>query len=181
MDFTVTLAAPDNFLALTREYLQDLLSSNADKTTRTIVTHNALEPFNPTRALRYFSNARIIVIDRDPRDSFVAMKPHRHLAVSVDDFILRFRVFREEAARHPEDSRQVLRLKFEDLLFDYGATVARVLNFLEEDSSVHVSPGQYFNPDISRRNAGIWRQHPDQGEIQKIKNALGRWCDERND
>ena len=73
-DFEYFLTAPDDFLKRTRDFLQALLTAFADPGAHTVVMHNSLEPFNPSRGLRYLEDARCIVVDRDPRDVYVSQQ-----------------------------------------------------------------------------------------------------------
>jgi len=76
-------------------------------------------------------------------------KPTR---VPVDEFIKRFRIYREIAKRNAIESENILRIKFEELVTDYKKTLDKILRFLCEDKSVHVHPKKYFDPAISIKN-----------------------------
>ena len=51
-DIDYSLAAPDDFLERTRDYLATLMAAFAEPSDHTVVMHNSMEPFSPTRALR---------------------------------------------------------------------------------------------------------------------------------
>lgn len=177
-DFEVNLSAPDNFLGLTRTYLARLLSSNVGEDTTTIVMHNAFEPFNPQRSLRYFESAKCIIVDRDPRDTFMDQLKYRPMRLPVDEFIRRYRLYREIAARNYTESKDILRIRFEDLILDYDHTVAKILNFLGETESIHAAPKKYFDPTVSIKNVGMWKHYEKQDEIEKIHRELREYCRE---
>ncbi|MDD2762784.1 MAG: sulfotransferase [Opitutaceae bacterium] len=172
----MVLAPTENFLPATRRYLCDLLSSNVGADTTTIVMHNAFEPFNPYRSLDLFESAKCIIVDRDPRDNFVAMSPYKVLALPAAEFVKRYRVYRLAAKRYLEPSNQILRIQYEDLVLRYEETLVRILDFLGESRSSHVRPQQFFNPTISAKNIGIWKTYPDQAEIDQIAGALSDFC-----
>jgi hypothetical protein len=180
-DFDISLAYPENFLAIVNEFLAELLGGGVSDNITTIVTHNAFEPFNPSRALRYLKNSKCIIVDRDPRDSYVAMLPHKHLALPVNDFILRFITYRKASEYHIDTPDKILRLRYEDLLFNYKDTVRRILNFLEVSATEHIEQFKHFNPMLSIKYAGIWKKHNNQADIRLIKIALSPWCDSRVD
>jgi hypothetical protein len=177
-DFEVNLAAPDRFLELTRTYLARLLSSKVSEDTTAIVMHNAFEPFNPQRSLRYFESARCIVVDRDPRDTFVDQLKYRPMRLPVDEFIRRYRLYRRIAARNLTESKDILRIRFEDLVLEYDHMVTRILDFLGEVGSIHATPKKYFDPTVSIKNVGMWKQYGRQGEIEKIYRELREYCRE---
>jgi hypothetical protein len=176
-DVRVSLSFPADFVPITREYLDAVLSSNVPEGTTAIVMHNAFEPFQPQRGLRFFERAKCIVVDRDPRDIYVQQLSHRPMAVGVQDFIARFRVFRAAAARFHADSPDILRLRFETLVTRYEETVGRILRHLGEAPEVHQHPRRYFDPAASARNVGLWRAHPDRAAIDRIHCELAEWCD----
>ncbi|MGA2079055.1 MAG: hypothetical protein ABSH53_00345 [Holophaga sp.] len=181
MDFHTRLAGPEGFLEATRTFLETLLATRAQPDTHTIVTHNAFEPFNPARATRYFTHAKCIIVDRDPRDSFTGMAPHRHLALPVDPFIARFRLYHRQAAPKPGEEGLVLRARFEDLVLDYPAAVARVREFLGVEPAGCTRPGSHFQAARSAARVGLWKTHPDQDAIRRIRTELAEYCDPRVD
>ena len=177
LDFTMVLARPQHFVERTRRYLRDVLSSNVSSGTKGIVMHNAFEPFTPLRAMRFFRSAKAIVVDRDPRDNYAQGQWYAPFASSVDDFVRRYRMQREATDFTPH--ADVLRIRFEDLVLDYDATVARILTHLGESPSAHVRARQHFDPAVSKKNLGIWRAFPKPDEMARIARALPDFCDAR--
>lgn len=177
MDFQYHLARPADFVAATREYLEAVLSSNITASTRAIVMHNAFEPYRPTRSLRFFERAKAIAVDRDPRDTYVQGLWYAPVATGVREFIARHRVQREATDYTPH--RDVLRVRFEDLVLDYRRVVARILDHIDEPASHHVRAKQFFDPEKSRRNIGIWQAYEKPDEIRQIEDALPEFCDAR--
>ncbi len=175
-DFTVYLPRGENFYEHTKRYLNALLSANVSDDTTTIVMHNAFEPFNPSRALRYFDSAKSIIVDRDPRDNYVAGLWYKPTALPPAEFVKRYRLYRDVAKRNIDSSGKILRIQYEELVLDYENTLSRILAFLGEDASVHVDKRRYFDPAISIKNVGIWRNHPKQDEIAYIREALPEYC-----
>jgi len=187
-DFDYTLAAPDDFLAQTREYLANLLEAFAEPGDHTVVMHNSCEPFNPSRALRYFADGRSIIVDRDPRDVFVAQNcymapgssakpaPYRAVATTPENFCRRFRLMRQVAMRTNEAPEKVLRIKFENLILNYEENLQLILNFIGETKEKHTFPKKYFKPEVSAKNIGIWKKFSDQAAIEIIQNNLPEYC-----
>lgn len=176
LDVEVSLACPHDFVNHTRRFLDRLLSSNVDGNTRVIVMHNAFEPFQPQRCLKYFDNVKSIVIDRDPRDIYVQQLSYRPVAASAPDFIVKYRVYREAAKRYATDDAAILRMRFEDLVLDYDRTLATVLAHLGETEAIHTRPRRYFDPSQSRKNVGLWKSHPHPEDIQLIESELSEYC-----
>ena len=172
----VYLTNPDKFLSATKDYLAGLLTANVNTDTRTVVMHNAFEPFNPSRSLRLFDDARCIIIDRDPRDNYIDTLKYKPLALPPDKFIKRYRLYRQIARRNEAHSDRVLRLRFEDLVLDYEVTLNRMLAFLGEEKDVHEHPRKFFDPETSKKNVGLWKSYPLQAEIELIGRELNEFC-----
>jgi len=187
-DIDYDLSAPDNFLELTREYMNSLMLAFAEPAAHTVVMHNSFEPFNPSRTIRYFYEARSIIVDRDPRDMYVAQNtyvppgtiqrpgPYRGAAVPPEIFVRRFRLCRAKILNTDEDPRRVLRLRYEDLVLRYDDTLVLILSFLAESADSHVWRGSYFKPEISARNIGLWRNFYDQRAVEYIARELPEFC-----
>ena len=178
MDFNVRLSAPKNFLDLTKSYLNGLMAAFADNQAdiHTVVMHNSFEPVNPIRAARYFHDAKCIIVDRDPRDNYVAGLWYRPTALPPEQFIHRYRLYREAVGGRKEEDGIILRINFEDLVLDYQKTLEKILAFLGETSASHVSPKKYFDPAVSVKNVGIWKSYPKQDEITAIARELKEYC-----
>jgi len=177
MDFDVVLSRPADFIEATREYLEAVLTSNVAPDTETVVMHNAFEPFDPPRSIRMFHRAKSIVVDRDPRDNYVQGLWYKPVATGVDQFIRRYRTYRTATNYTPHPD--VLRIRFEDLIFEYDATVGRIFSHVGIEPSRHVKARAHFDPDVSRKNVGLHRAHEDQPAIRAIERELGEFCDSR--
>lgn len=163
------LVSAERFPGAASAFVSSLLWQGADPSRYDlVVTHNALEPFDPARHLHLLGpGARSIVVDRDPRDIYATaittqvgfnddLEFYRRIAGAhdVETFIRRHQAYRRACA--PANDR-VLRLRFEDVALRYDETVARVLEFLELPSTAHVARGSHLDPERTRANIGIWR------------------------
>lgn len=180
--FKVNLSFPENFFTITKDYLNELLSANVPPDTNTIVLQNAFEPFNPDRSLKYFDFAKCIIVDRDPRDNYVAQKKLLpiyipvEIGVPVRQFINRYRIHRKASKKFNDGNKDVLRIKFEELVMEYENTLDKIFEFLGEDKSIHIHPKRYFDPAISIKNVGIWKNYRKKEEIAMIENELKEYC-----
>ena len=71
-DTHVTVAAPKDFIHKTRQYLDALFCVARQDGMNTFVMHNVVEPFHPVPSLDLFSDAKAIIIQRDPRDIYAS-------------------------------------------------------------------------------------------------------------
>lgn len=176
LDFEVCLAYPENFVEITKWYLNELLSSNVADDITTIVMHNAFEPFQPQRCLKFFDRVKCIIVDRDPRDTYVQQLTYPPIALKAPDFIKRFRIMRQASMKFMEEHRDILRIRFEDLILLYEHMIPLIVNHLGDDLSVHVHKKKYFDPAVSIKNVGLWKNYPHQEEIEMIRRELGDYC-----
>ncbi len=178
------LISGDKFIALLRDFLDEVLSYGID-TSRysTIVVNNAFEPFDPVRFINYFNDSRCIIVDRDPRDIYATANLYsagfndqsglyNRIAGAFDaeTFINRIRVYRSNISRAKSD--RVLRINFEDIVNNYESTSKSIYDFLGVRPSDHVRKFSKFNPTVSKANVGVWRQLEDQDSIKLIESAL---------
>lgn len=182
------------FVEKTKKYLDELFQTNSTPQTKTVVMHNTVEPFNPTRGLNLFNNAKIIIVQRDPRDIYAAnfvrdgaflpsFEVDRHWelkmgltgADKIGTFIKR-QVAQNNRVKKDKDDHRVLRLRFEEIVMNYEETLQKIYNFLEVDSSIHIAKGTYFKPELSKNNIGLWKLMEDQTNIKLIEKELINYC-----
>jgi hypothetical protein len=184
------LCSGDKLILHARKYVDAILAHNVDANKfNTIVTHNALGPYNPEAGFCFFENVKSIVIDRDVRDIYltgvtyskgfndnVPMYSKISGAFDIDIFVLRQEILQKNT-KHQE-SEGVLRIMFEDLVLNYKSTVEKIMEFLEIDSKNHIYKMKFFNPNISKSNIGLWKNAGSQYQdnIKVIEERLNYLC-----
>lgn len=190
----VTVAAPSDFIKRTREYLDTLFNSIREEQNESFVMHNAVEPYRPVPALELFSNAKAIIVQRDPRDIYASnfvkegaynpsfenttnwrMKQSFLISENIDRFIERQKTYFDMVRRNEDDNR-VLRLQYEEVIFNYDQNLNKIFDFLDEPATVHQNRQFYFKPENSKKNIGLWKLMPDQKNIEKIYGQLSAYC-----
>jgi hypothetical protein len=83
---------------------------------------------------------------------------------------------RRVAARSADTPGRVLRLQYENLVQHYEETLPQIMAFLGENPATHVRGRQYFKPEQSAKNIGLWRTYPDQAAIAFIRSELAEYC-----
>ncbi len=182
----VYLSAPtdNDFKLKTKKYLNEILSSRVASNISTIVMNNVFEPFNPSKSMQFFHNAKSIIIDRDPRDIYLSAWDYTNhngskgwkstLGSDVESFVQRFKLYRDKI-NHSNDNN-ILRITFEDLVFQYEQTLSTIFDFIEEDKSIHIDKKKFFDPDISKKGIGMWKNTDRKKEIDYIHNSLKEYC-----
>jgi hypothetical protein len=184
----------NNFVQNTRNYIDELFNSFSLETTRTFVLHNAVEPFNPTRGLNLFNNAKIIIVHRDPRDIYASNFVRNHVfspsfevarhwdlkigltsADNIHTFIKRQKA-QYDRVKLINDDERILRLSFEQIVMNYEDTIKNICNFLNINKNQHIYKGQFFKPELSKKNIGLWKHMKDQTNILLIEKELNKYC-----
>lgn len=186
-DFKVYLSrlSDDEFSEATKEYLHELFSYCMDVNEKAIVLNNAFEPFSPLRSHKFFSDPKSIVVDRDPRDIYMAALYQGAvgnsnvgkavIGKSVKDYIVRFKAYRNN---NNNNGKNILKINFENLVIDYNYSTKKIIHFLGEEKNVHVNPKRYFDPNKSINGIGLWKKTTGKvkQDIEVITSELKDFC-----
>ena len=157
----LSFITPERYYEITQKYIYDVLDM-AGYEDGTIVMDQLLLPFNLFRFPKYFKeDACVFVVERDPRDVFISNKYYWSkqnevvpYPTDVVEFCRYYRSMRqmERGVEHP----QVCRIKFEDLIYKYEETVAKIFDVLEWDRNRHTKIKEKFNPEKSIYNTQLF-------------------------
>ena len=166
----------DEFYRITREFCEKLCESLWREGTDYIVLDQCVSTTNISRYLKYIDDLKVIVVDRDPRDLYIQgtrAKTHvlPHDPVLYAKQFIGMRETIETELKNPN----VIRIQFEDLIYDYDNTTQRICDYLGLESQKHKHVKQYFNPAISIRNTQIWKSDP---RFDKEISILGEYLEE---
>ncbi len=175
------------FLESARKYIDDIftplaLHNNASH----IVLDQAVSSINFRNELNFFRKAKMIVVDRDPRDNYADLiqinySIGKEFAKSHDTskYIEMHRASRRNRADIMNDP-DVLLLKFEDLVYHYEDSLKKIADFIGLNLEDHVMKRKYFNPDVSVKNVGIWHELITEAEADAIVSELEDYCYNRD-
>lgn len=167
---------PTNFKELTKQYVQDILNAaGVIQTGKIALLDQPFPPNYPDQVFHYFDDPYAIIVDRDPRDIYLTVKnlrftngrfvPHD----DVRDFINYFKavcIYNKD-----EDTKRILRVHFEDLIYHYDSTVCKIENFLHIKR--HSKKRTFFKPELSIKNTQLSAVFPnDAKEIAMIEREL---------
>ena len=155
----------DEFIEKTQTYVDKLCRLLNPKNQPFIVLDQFVATSNIMRYISYAKDIRVIVVDRDPRDLFVQQRRYGDhvLPAEAAPFARVFRDHRAMIGDIPADA-PVLRLQFEDLIFNYDEEMKKIVEFVGEDWSHHVAPKKYFDPAVSAANLQMWKKFPEYTE-----------------
>jgi hypothetical protein len=167
----------ENFISKTLTYTDNLF--NSIKTSKSIIHVDQLvPPNNVNRYMRYLKNLKVIIVDRDPRDQFLMEAEILRGGVvptkNIHDFVEWYKSVRIDYKN--TDSDNVLRIMFEELIYDYEKVLAKIIHFLSLNSSNHVSKMVCFDPLKSKSNTQLWKRFPHQmTKIKVIEETLSEY------
>lgn len=173
----ISFIKPERFYQATHQYIYRIFHEMGFKE-HNIILDQLLLPHNLHRIDHYFDDdLRVFVVSRDPRDVFIINKyiwPAQNQQViyptEVKDFCSFYRSLRE--SEKPCASDKILRLRFEDLVYQYDETVQRIMAHLGVDPSSHTKKLQNFRPDRSIENTQLFENPAYQKEAAFIAREL---------
>lgn len=170
---------PESFVEKTKVYMRKVLACLNFDMTKKIVLNQPFDVNNPARSMKFFDNAKAIILERDPRDVYILVKKALPSTVSfiptdnVEKFIRYFRLNRKMNITM-EDS-DVLRINFEDMVYDYEKTCKMIIKFLDLGSSTWKRK-TFFKPEISIDNTQLFLCYPElNDDIKKIEKELSEY------
>jgi len=171
------------FYEAVRNFIENIFYSRYGSDAKMVVINNALEPYCPQDYFKFFHKIKSIVVERDPRDIFIAAKNYANSdskyrdvfagitsANNIDLFIERIRIQRKKISK--ESHPNVLRISFEDLVLNYETTKCMIFDFLGLREADHVRRCEFFNPSESLRSCNMWHTYEDQRSMRKIAEEL---------
>jgi hypothetical protein len=187
------LTSPDVFYPAAQRFVHRILTSELDiADNKILVTHNALEPFDPGQNLVLLGQkAQCIVVDRDPRDIYATaitsqqgfndnLEFYKRIAGAhnIGTFIKRYNLYRSMIK---DSSERVLRITFEDLVNNYSVTLDNICYFLDLSRDEHKEQYKYFDPKRSKSNMELWKRtelKPFQDDFKRIfEQCIQHSCD----
>lgn len=172
----------ERFNDATKKLFEQLFQQQKKEGFTDIILDQAISPNNPSVIHRYFNNAKMIIVDRDPRDMYV---DDMMCGVMYDKDYTSAEAGKRYADRQkqlrvsiPANDADVLYIRFEDLIINYDKTVDTILQFLNLSTADHVDQYKYLKPEISRKNIGIWKTKYDEckGAIDAIRVSMPKHC-----
>lgn len=173
----VSFVTPDEFYEKTKKYLNAVFGMLGIKEHH-LILDQLLLPFNLYRMDKYFGdNTECFVVERDPRDVFIANKYVWSKTSETVPYPIEVREFCEYYKRlrqieKPCSNQHIHRINFEDLIYRYDETAGRILDILGLDKKAHKKKRKKFNPDKSIDNTQMFLNPAYQKEVKIIEGEL---------
>jgi len=171
--------APENFYEAAKKHIYELLELMGADFNKTIVLDQPFSGNNPQCSFPFFDSPKAIVVDRDPRDNYVfgmtrlIGRNHFMPLDNVIDFVKYYKSIRDKQP-YLTNSSDILRLQFEELVYDYDIGTKKIREFLNIGDNPN--PKSIFNPDLSINNTQVWKRFPQYSkDIEYIENNLSEY------
>lgn len=163
---TRLLVSDKDFLCAAQILHDKMFKLNSNN--RPVLLNQAGSGWNPINSTKYFSNRKVIVVTRDPRDQFFEIKQYKK-ASSVEGFIDWYK----EMFRRIEkiDNSDILFVQFEDFVNNNAKIVNKICKFLALSSTINSN----YQPHISKKNIGKYRKFLNRDDIDFIESHLSKY------
>ena len=170
----------EDFILATRSYLEAIFAPLMTSTRSThLILDQAIPTANPFKAMMYFSNLKLLLVDRDPRDIYVDQVRNRSLIganvrddLRVEKFINWYSGMRiGQDAMLKKAGDQVLKIQFENLISNYEVESRRIIDFCGLEGFPRAEK-KFFAPAVSEKNVGLWRRFENRRDIVELQASL---------
>lgn len=165
--------SPENFYTAAKKYTHRIIEAMGADFSKPICLDQPFEGNNPEQSFAFFEDPYAVVIDRDPRDLFLAGKYSKdpNFKFTPKDDVQAFVIYYKNMRKKHKSNERILHLRFEDLIYEYDTSVAQLEEFLHLGE--HKRPRELFNPARSINNTQLIRLHPEDKEnIEFIEREL---------
>lgn len=169
----------DKFYSATKEYIDKLFMSANKSNKEFVMADQLVPPTNTMRYLQYFNDLKVVCVERDPRDLYLLEKRIWKGSIvpkDVQDFCIWYKATRAHRENEKDDPTKILRVQFEDMIYDYENTKNKILDFCGIDAEHHTKKKTIFNPEISIKNTKVFERFDDEKEnIKYIEQELAKY------
>jgi hypothetical protein len=150
---------------------------------KNIVLDGAIDLYAFKRQMNYFPNAKMIIVDRDPRDMYADLLTGQFIIgqelSKTHDWKIYVRYFKHNRpSEEVLQAENVLQLHFEDLVLHYDMTVKRIMDFLGLEEKDHVNSKKFFDPAISKKKVGLWKTKLNEEEKAGLAKELAEYLNQ---
>lgn len=170
----------ERFLKCTRKYIDKLFIEANHENQPNIMVDQIVPPSNLDRFLRYFTDIKVFVVDRDPRDLYLLAKYIWKTRVIPTEnekvFCEWYKYTRAHRETEEYNKDKVMFINFEDIIYKYEETTLRIKEFLEFEERDHLFPKKYLDPLKSAKNTRLWETMTEQkAEVEYITMTLSQY------
>ncbi len=155
-------------------YLENIFGLNEHKNDSFAIIDQGLPAQNPDYINNFFKNAKMIIVDRDPRDVYVDMLDEGVQLIGdtlkkTHDTSVFIKWYKSYHKNQKNLCDNVIRVNFEDVVLNYKKTVDLIEGFLDLDSKNHIRPNTCLLPEVSKNNIGRYKNILTKKEINELQ------------
>lgn len=166
----------DRFYQITQQYIDALFEVTNTDHKEIVMVDQLVPPSNTFHYLHFFSDIKVICVERDPRDLYILEQKYWNGTIiphDVYDYCKWYRATRKHKEFENDDPGRILRIQFEDLIYHYDKIVPKILMFCDIDISHHILPKSRLIPERSINNTKLFNKHQEYGkEVKVIESEL---------
>ena len=106
---------------------------------------------------------KVIIVDRDPRDLYVTSKmflTSGTIPIDTPEHFVEWFKWTREQSKIQQDSDSILRVQFEDMIYEYERTRTKIVEFCGLGNLLCQKKKTIFKPDVSINNTQVWNRYP---------------------
>lgn len=158
-----------------KKYVSQLMRELNVNNSDFLLVDQLLPPIKPELYLHYFDDIKVIVVDKDPRDYFLANKlfwGERYIPTDVDKYIY----FYSQTRGAKINSEYVKYINFEELIYKYEEISNVLIKFAGLNSNWHKKNRTFFIPEKSKKNTMIFLRYSNYSEeMGKLERELSSY------
>lgn len=180
-DMFLSYPSEEKFYKESKKFIKKVIDAINKDDLSNVVIDQLLLPKNLYRMKNYFDDSlKVIVVERDPRDVFIANKYYGKechgmvpYPIEVKEFCKMYKMNRE--TEKEVNNSNILRVRFEDLIYNYDKTLEKIYIFLDFSNKKHINKLKKFNPEISISNTQLFLNKKYEKEIKVIEKELSKY------
>lgn len=163
---TRLLVSQNKFVTATKKLHDKIFQVGAEG--RPVLLNQAGSGWNPIESTKYFSDCRIVLVTRDPRDQFLEIKQYKK-ATSVLDFIDWYKEMRQRLKKIKDVN--LIQIQFEDFVCNND----KMVNVLCDHMSLSSDVFSKYEADLSKINIGKYKKSLTHEELNFIEYHLSEY------
>jgi len=149
----------EQFLESTRNYTEAVVASANTGGGDFVMVDQLVPATNLNRYIRYFNDIKVVVVERDPRDVYLWERTRIHWGVipteNVEEYVKWYEITRRYSHPTDDDPERVLRIQFEDIIYNYDETTKKLREFVGLSEDMHKHPLSKLVPERSKLNTNL--------------------------
>ena len=161
---------PENALGKFQGFVDSFIRASGGDSNDMIVLDQPFIGNDPVASFKFYKDAYAFVVDRDPRDNYIFAKEFLYKkgkfmpTNNVKEFVCYYRLMRDNM-KYKQEHPRVMRLHFEDMVYDYDNTTEKIRRFL--NLYENPNPKSIFDPNLSVNNTQLILRFPQYAEDVK--------------